>query len=107
MFFYPDLAKEYIPFSDFGPCEMMKEGDVFITTGPFGNECPKVLLLNGSPRKAGCTFTALSEIASVLEANGIEAEIFQAGDPSRDNVKVAAPGIYESMQKELRDVSIP
>ena len=39
--FYPDLAKEYIPFPDFGPCEMMKEGDVFITTGPFGNECPK------------------------------------------------------------------
>ena len=25
----------------------------------------KVLLLNGSPRKAGCTFTALSETASV------------------------------------------
>ena len=22
--FYPDLAKEYIPFPDFGPCEMMK-----------------------------------------------------------------------------------
>lgn len=39
--FYPDLAKEYIPFPDFGPCDMMKEGDVFITTGPFGNECPK------------------------------------------------------------------
>ena len=39
--FFPDLAKEYIPFPGFGPCEMMKEGDVFITTGPFGNECPQ------------------------------------------------------------------
>ena len=56
----------------------------------------KVLLLNGSPRKAGCTFTALSEIASVLEANGMAAEIFQAGDPSRDNVKAAAEKMKES-----------
>ena len=39
--FCPDLAKEYVPFPDFGPCEMMKEGDAFITTGPFGNGCPK------------------------------------------------------------------
>ena len=41
--FYPDLAKEYIPFPNFGPfgpCDMMKEGDVFITSGPFGNEIP-------------------------------------------------------------------
>ena len=38
--FYPDLAAEYIPFPDFKPCEMMKEGDVFLTGGPFGNECP-------------------------------------------------------------------
>ena len=45
--FYPELAKEYIPFPDFGPCEMMKEGDVFITGGPFGNEMPKKFLCNG------------------------------------------------------------
>ncbi|MCC8106107.1 MAG: hypothetical protein LIO99_08920 [Clostridiales bacterium] len=24
--FYPELEKEYIPFPDFGPCEMMNEG---------------------------------------------------------------------------------
>ena len=42
----------------------------------------KVLLLNGSPRKEGCTYTALCEVAGVLNANGIETEIFQAGDPS-------------------------
>ena len=43
----------------------------------------KVLLLNGSPRKEGCTYTALTEIAETLKKNGVEAEIFQAGDPSR------------------------
>ena len=41
----------------------------------------KVLLLNGSPRKEGCTYTALTEIAKTLKKNGVEAEIFQAGDP--------------------------
>ena len=39
----------------------------------------KVLLLNGSPRKEGCTYTALTEIAETLKKNGVEAEIFQAG----------------------------
>ena len=38
--FYPELAREYIPFPDFGPCDLMKEGDVFLTSGPFGNEMP-------------------------------------------------------------------
>lgn len=40
----------------------------------------KVLLFNGSPRANGCTFTALSEIASVLNAQGIETEILQIGN---------------------------
>ena len=40
----------------------------------------KVLLFNGSPRTNGCTFTALSEIASVLNAQGIETEILQIGN---------------------------
>lgn len=39
----------------------------------------KVLLVNGSPHPKGCTFTALTEIASVLENNQIETEIFQLG----------------------------
>ena len=30
----------------------------------------KVLLVNGSPRAAGCTFTALSEVAKALEEEG-------------------------------------
>ena len=32
----------------------------------------KVLMINGSPNKEGCTYTALSEVASVLEKEGIE-----------------------------------
>lgn len=40
----------------------------------------KVVLLNGSPKKNGCTFTALSEIAKALEANQIETEILHIGN---------------------------
>lgn len=50
----------------------------------------KVLLLNGSPRKNGCTYTALNVVADALKAEGIDAEVFQAGDPDMENVKAAA-----------------
>lgn len=36
----------------------------------------KVLLVNGSPNKNGCTYTALSEVANTLNDEGIETEIF-------------------------------
>lgn len=39
----------------------------------------KVLLFNGSTKKNGCTYTALAEIASILEQEGIETEILQMG----------------------------
>lgn len=39
----------------------------------------KVLLFNGSPHKAGCTYTALHEIAKTLQAEGVDAEILQIG----------------------------
>ena len=39
----------------------------------------KVLLINGSPKKAGCTFTALNEVAKSLNEEGIETEIFVHG----------------------------
>lgn len=39
----------------------------------------KVLLLNGSPNQAGCTFTALQEVASALNRQGIETEFFYLG----------------------------
>lgn len=56
----------------------------------------KVLLLNGSPRKEGCTYTALSEVALALQAEGIETEIFQAGNPEMENVKAAAEKLKEA-----------
>jgi len=39
----------------------------------------KVLLINGSSHEAGCTYTALKEVASAIEAEGVETEIFQIG----------------------------
>jgi len=39
----------------------------------------KVLLVNGSPNEAGCTYTALMEVASELHAEGIETELIQIG----------------------------
>lgn len=39
----------------------------------------KVLLINGSPRKEGNTFIALSEVARTLEENGVETRIINIG----------------------------
>lgn len=39
----------------------------------------KVLLVNGSPHKKGCIYTALSITAEVLNQNQIETEIFHIG----------------------------
>ena len=40
----------------------------------------KVLLVNGSTKKNGCTARAISEVASTLNECGIETEIFELGD---------------------------
>lgn len=40
----------------------------------------KVLLVNGSPRKQSCTYTALMEIAGTLQKEGIESELFWIGN---------------------------
>ncbi len=45
----------------------------------------KVLLVNGSSREFGCTYTALDQIAKTLEKEGIDSEIFTIGNkPLRD-----------------------
>lgn len=42
----------------------------------------KVLLINGSPKEKGCTYTALSKVAEELERQGIDTEIVSVGkDP--------------------------
>lgn len=40
----------------------------------------KVVMVNGSRRENGCTYTALNVIAKVLNDNGIETEIFHVGE---------------------------
>ncbi len=45
----------------------------------------KVVLLNGSCRAQGCTYTALCEAKKALEAEGVECELIQIGPaPIRD-----------------------
>ncbi len=39
----------------------------------------KVLLVNGSPHKKGCTYTALTEVAETLNKEDIDTEIFWVG----------------------------
>jgi multimeric flavodoxin WrbA len=39
----------------------------------------KVLVINGSPHAGGCTYTALSEVAAVLEQEGIKTEFVHIG----------------------------
>ncbi len=50
----------------------------------------KAILINGSPRREGCTFTALSEVAASLEKEGIETEIIQATADSAEIDEIAA-----------------
>lgn len=40
----------------------------------------KVLLVNGSPHKEGCTYTALKEVADTLNCEGVETDFFWIGN---------------------------
>ena len=55
----------------------------------------RVLLLNGSRRKNGCTYTALQEVAGVLNKEGIETEIMHAV-PDKAVVAEAAEKLKEA-----------
>ena len=47
----------------------------------------KVLMVNGSARAAGCTFTALTEVGKALNEEGVDYEIFGLGAaPMRDYI---------------------
>lgn len=56
----------------------------------------KVVLINGSRREKGCTYTALSEVIKVLNEEGIETELFHIG------VK-AVNGEMDSIVKEVAE----
>lgn len=40
----------------------------------------KVLLVNGSPHKEGCTYTALCKVSDALNQNGIDTDMFWIGN---------------------------
>ena len=40
----------------------------------------KVLLINGSSHKNGCTYTALTKVEEAIRANGIETQIYHIGN---------------------------
>lgn len=40
----------------------------------------KVLLVNRSPHRAGCTYTALCEVSGALNQNGIDTDVFWIGN---------------------------
>ena len=57
----------------------------------------KVLMINGSPRKAGNTARALKEIADTLKAEGVESEIVWLGNrPVR-----GCTACYQCVQRDL------
>ncbi len=58
----------------------------------------KVLMINGSPNKEGCTFRALTEISKELEKENIEVEIMQVGKkPVRDCIGC---GVCQNLDNE-------
>ncbi len=46
----------------------------------------KVLLVNGSPHKEGCTYTALCEVSKALNENGVDTDIFWIGNKALSDV---------------------
>ncbi|MCL2588063.1 MAG: flavodoxin family protein [Oscillospiraceae bacterium] len=50
----------------------------------------KVILVNGSPRKEACTYTALSIVGEELQAAGIETEVFQLGTEPIEGCRACA-----------------
>ena len=67
----------------------------------------KVLLVNGSTRPEGCTFTALTEIEKILNQEEIETEIFQIGtEPVYGCIACGACGklgkcVYDDVSNKL------
>lgn len=75
----------------------------------------KVLLINGSPRKEGNTFLALSEVATALEQNGVETRIIQLGNKAVQGCIacnkcnelgrcVFRDKLYEEIRENLQDI---
>ena len=60
----------------------------------------KVILINGSRREKGCTYTALEEIAGTLHEEGIETELFFVGkDAVNGNIDECVKTVGEAMKE--------
>lgn len=55
----------------------------------------KVLMINGSPRQYGCTYTALKEVSDKLNSHGIETEFVYLGTQAVHGC-IACGGCYQS-----------
>lgn len=75
----------------------------------------KVLLINGSPRKEGNTYLALSEVTGALEKNGVETRIIQLGNKAVQGCIacnkchelgrcVFKDKLYEDIRENLQDI---
>ncbi len=63
----------------------------------------KVLLINGSPNRKGCTYTALSEIAKQLEKHNIGSEVFQTGTKAISGC-IACGKCYTTKKCAIKDI---
>lgn len=64
----------------------------------------KVLLVNGSPHKKGCTYTALCAVSEALNLNGIGTDVFWAGDGPVGGC-AACPGCRAESRCALRSAA--
>lgn len=62
----------------------------------------KVILVNGSPHQHGCTYTALSEIATTLQKEQIETEIFWVGNKPISGC-IACKGCFKTGKCVIND----
>lgn len=62
----------------------------------------KVILVNGSPHQYGCTYTALSEIATALQKEQIETEIFWVGNKPISGC-IACKGCFKTGKCVIND----
>ena len=54
----------------------------------------KVLMINGSRREHGCTYTAMTEMAAVFKEEGIDSEIVVFRDKEIRNLQIAQSVLY-------------
>jgi len=62
----------------------------------------KVVLVNGSPHKTGCTYTALNEVAKTLDEEGIDTEFFWIGNQPISGC-IACNGCHETGRCVIQD----